>query len=546
MVRGEWLGALEHAVLETLLREGQAAFALHDAHTRYLMVSQALAAACHREVPAFLGRRPAEVLPSGLAEVVQQGVERVLSTGTAARAADPRAWAPDEAGEPPRVWQWLPVLGPAGTLIGVVSMLVDVTERSSQREALRRHDRRLARLTQMTTRLASALTIDEVVRAVRELGRGIGAHRSEVRLLKVDPDRARPRRARGQSGWSAPAAVQPPADWPSLLRAAVAGNVPLYVGNAAELRACLPHQRVSDAQAGPDERAWVVLPLAASGVPLGVLRLAFREERQVSADDRTFLEALAGQCALAVERSRMYEREHQTAVALQRSLLPARLPEIPGAEVRFRYLPGASDVEVGGDWYDAFQLPSGKVALVVGDVIGKGLGAAAGMGRVRSALRALAFTDPEPVAVVSGLDRLFTATESEESLTTLIYAVIDPASGLVDMADAGHLPVLIVSADGAARFVDAGPASTPLGVPEQRVQCRLRLAAGDLVLGFSDGLVENRRRGLGEGLDTLLTVARGHRGGLDDLLDLVVDRLLAGQERDDDMTVIGFRLTAPR
>jgi serine phosphatase RsbU (regulator of sigma subunit) len=296
----------------------------------------------------------------------------------------------------------------------------------------------------------------------------------------------------------------------------------------------------------PGAQSWAVLPLVASGAPLGGLRLLFEGEHRFDADDRAFLDALAGQCALAIERSWLYEREREAALSLQRSLLPRRLPAVRGVEVGYRYLPGAPGTEVGGDWYDCFPLPGSRVALVVGDVIGKGLTAAAGMGRVRTALRALALSDPEPAAVLAGLDRLFTATEDDESLTTVLYGVLDPATGELVIGDAGHLPALVVSADGRTRLVDAGPAATPLGIAEPRTQRTVRLDPGDIVVGFSDGLVETRTRGLQQGLDRLLEVAAGSRtgsGALDALLGTVVDGMLAGQERNDDVTVLGVRIT---
>jgi serine phosphatase RsbU (regulator of sigma subunit) len=184
-----------------------------------------------------------------------------------------------------------------------------------------------------------------------------------------------------------------------------------------------------DRIANSDERSWVGLPLLAAGAPLGALRFSFDRPRRISEEERVFLEALAGQCSLAVERAAMYEREHLTAETLQRSLLPERLPDVAGLVLAASYLPVARNMEVGGDWYDAFWLADRRLAVAVGDVMGKGLIAAAGMGRVRNALRALALTDPRPAAVLGGLDRLFQATEMEEQVTTVAYLVVDPDSG---------------------------------------------------------------------------------------------------------------------
>src|SRR5262249_18536806 len=140
------------------------------------------------------------------------------------------------------------------------------------------------------------------------------------------------------------------------------------------------------------EQAWVSLPLITSGAPFGALQSAFPAPTQITDEDRVFLEALAGRGALALERARLHEREHATAETLQRSLLPDTLPEVPGIALRATYKPVS--IEVGGDWYDAFRLPDGKLAVAAGDVMGKGLTAAAGMGRGRDALGGLAPTGP--------------------------------------------------------------------------------------------------------------------------------------------------------
>ena len=252
-----------------------------------------------------------------------------------------------------------------------------------------------------------------------------------------------------------------------------------------------------------------------------------------------FLEALAGQCALALERASMFEREHTTAETLQRSLLPDRLPTVPGIILEARYLPVTRNMEIGGDWYDAFRLPDGKLAVAAGDVMGKGLTAAAGMGRVRNALRALALTDPRPAAVLAGLDRLFIATELEEQVTTVAYLVLDPASGDGMAGSAGHLPPLLLSVGEAPRL-DKATAGTPLGWASPRQQYAFRLPPGHTAVLYSDGLVENRKRGLDTGLDELVAVAGagsgrsggrpGHAAGIPGGPD--ADRLRAGRRRD--------------
>ena len=260
-----------------------------------------------------------------------------------------------------------------------------------------------------------------------------------------------------------------------------------------------------------------------------------------------FLEALAGQCALAMERATLYEREHTTAETLQRSLLPDSLPTVPGIILEARCLPVTRNMEIGGDWYDAFRLPDGRLAVATGDVMGKGLTAAAGMGRVRNALRALALTDPRPAAVLAGLDRLFQATEQEEQVTTVAYLVVDPVTGDGIAGNAGHLPPLLLSADGPPRL-DNTPAGTPLGWASPRQQYAFRLPPGNTAVLYSDGLVENRKRGLDAGLDELVSVAaRAPLAVVEDpalLLGYLVDQMLAGHEQDDDVTVLVLHVPA--
>jgi serine phosphatase RsbU (regulator of sigma subunit) len=295
-----------------------------------------------------------------------------------------------------------------------------------------------------------------------------------------------------------------------------------------------------------DEQAWVGLPLTTSGAPLGALQFSFTSPHQITDEERVFLEALAGQGALALERAKLYEREHATAETLQRSLLPDTLPDVPGIALRATYKPVS--IEVGGDWYDAFRLPDGKLAVAVGDVMGKGLTAAAGMGRVRNALRALALTDPRPAAVLAGLDRLFLATELDEQVTTVCYLVVDPETGQGVAGNAGHLPPLLLS-PGEPPRLDQTEAGTPLGWASPRHQYPFSLPRGNTAVLYSDGLVENRRRGLDVGLDELVAVAgQAPPDVVTDpqrLIDYLVEKMLAGYEQDDDVTVLVLQMPEP-
>jgi len=437
-----------------------------------------------------------------------------------------------------------------GKIVEWVGASTDVT---GQREAEEMRGRlteqlsaaalRTVRLQQATSMLAEAITVEQVVEVITEVGRSaIGAERSAVAML--DPERLRLRTINLAGLPDTPGAPtgDMPLDVPSVMTAAILARRPLLIESPDNLRRHFEGQANVDMFLRySDERAWVGLPLLSSGAPLGALRFSFARPRKITDEERVFLEALAGQCALALERASLFEREHTTAETLQRSLLPDSLPTIPGIILEARYLPVTRNMEIGGDWYDAFRLPDGKLAVAAGDVMGKGLTAAAGMGRVRNALRALALTDPRPAAVLAGLDRLFIATELEEQVTTVAYLVLDPASGEGMAGSAGHLPPLLLSAEEEPRL-DRVPAGTPLGWASPRQQYAFRLPPGSTAVLYSDGLVENRRRGLDAGLDELVAVAgRAPAEAAEDpavLLDYLVDRMLAGHEQDDDVTVL--------
>jgi len=437
-----------------------------------------------------------------------------------------------------------------GKIIEWVGASTDVT---GQREAEEMRGRlteqlsaaalRTARLQQATSMLAEALTVLQVVEVITEVGRSaIGAERSAVALL--DPERLRLRTINPLGLPDSPGAPggDIPLDAPSVMTLAITTRRPVLVENPESLRRQFDGVANVDLfLAHSDERAWVGLPLLAAGAPLGALRFSFTKPRQITEEERVFLEALAGQCALALERASLFEREHTTAETLQRSLLPDRLPSVPGIVLEARYLPVTRNMEIGGDWYDAFRLPDGRLAVAAGDVMGKGLTAAAGMGRVRNALRALALTDPRPAAVLAGLDRLFTATELDEQVTTVAYLVVDPVTGEGLAGNAGHLPPLLLSRDAPPRL-DTTEAGTPLGWACPRQQYVFRLPPGTTAVLYSDGLVENRRRGLDAGLDELVSVSAQARPGMVEdptrLLEYLVDRMLTGYEQDDDVTVL--------
>jgi serine phosphatase RsbU (regulator of sigma subunit) len=491
------MASSDSALLETLVLEAPVAFAFYDTDLRYRRINRMLADINAVPMHAHIGHRPSEILPDPLGHAIETRLHEVLSSGEVISDDDFTALSPTTGELCHYESQWYPARADDGTVIGVAVLVSDVTDRRRAEAALRRSNDRTARLQLATAALSGALTVGDVRRVMRDLGRDAGfATRTDIDLVDA-----------GRLG-------------------------------AHDVK--VPAERVAFSLDPATREQSVELALVVSGGLIGTLRLALLDGVG-GHEDEAFLGALAGQCAIALERARLYERERKTAVTLQRSLLPDRLPDAPGIELAARFLPGAADADVGGDWYDAFSLPDGRLVLVVGDVMGKGVAAAAGMGRLRSALRALALVNPLPEAVLSGLDRVFTATEEPDQIATLVYLLINPAARRTAVGGAGHLPLVLVRAGRAPELVDAGSGSTPLGWPEPRAQRTLELGPGDLLLGVTDGVVERRGYDLDEGLAELMGCLTAPEDDLDSLVGRVATTMLGHTEGRDDATLLAVR-----
>jgi PAS domain S-box-containing protein len=241
----------------------------------------------------------------------------------------------------------------------------------------------------------------------------------------------------------------------------------------------------------------------------------------------------------------VYEREHKIAETLQRSLLPERLPQIEGIELAARYLPGVRGAAIGGDWYDVLERPDGRVALVVGDVVGHGLRAAATMGQLRNAFRAYGLVESSPSEVVARINRLV-MTGVEEVMATVLYLVLDRETGELSFSAAGHPPPLVLAPDG-PRFLEGGR-SVPIGAADPAVfrEATAVLAPGSSLLLYTDGLVERRDEPLDRRLDKLAEVAGAAGEGLDTLCERVIEAVLGEGDPGDDVALLAVRpLPAP-
>jgi phosphoserine phosphatase RsbU/P len=276
------------------------------------------------------------------------------------------------------------------------------------------------------------------------------------------------------------------------------------------------------------------VPITASGRVLGVLHVGSRTPRRFSDQDIDLLRLVADRAGLAAQ-ARISRLERQTTVALQRSLLPARPPDIEGFDVAARYVPGA-EVGVGGDWYDLFALPTGHVGVVIGDVAGHGLRAAVVMGRIRSALRAYALETHDPADVLTRLDRKIQLFEPG-AMATVAYVVIDPDRTTVSVSLAGHLPPVLIDAQNQTRLLEL-PADFPLGAYPNAPRTTTALPLPQALLLYTDGLVERRGQLLDEGI-TGLIAALGP-GTADELCNRAT-ALLHRSPATDDVALIAVR-----
>ncbi|WP_129668251.1 SpoIIE family protein phosphatase [Phytoactinopolyspora endophytica] len=505
-------------------------FAVFDEQNRYLAVNAFLAERAGKAIAEHLGRRPSEVLPPELAAHTEAMIDRVLRTGETLKTDEPATPVAGSVTYLRSTWY----LVDEGERREVAMFVVDDTSQRSALSALRHSRARNARLLEVAEELAEAVTVQEVATAVSVIGRAtIGASWTAITLIG---ERNRAVELEGPYA----------SDWPEGAETPVMEVVrtgwPVFLGSMEQARQEYPDERFLDFLDHTEERSWAVLPLSTDTGRLGVVRFAFDHEQPFESEVCRFLRAVAQQCSVAFERAKLFEQERTATASLTESLMPQVLPGIEGLELEARSVPGSADA-VGGDWYDAFELPDGTASVVVGDVMGHGLTAASGMGQVRAALRALALADPDPAAVLAGLDRLVEGGGSVE-MATVVYLVVDLAVGVVHLGDAGHLPLVRIPPTGEIELVDSGVDTTPIGVPEPRLTRSIQLQPGEILLAFTDGLVESRNRGLEEGVGELLACLEEQRAAaLDTMLDSVVERLRTAGASDD-LTILALRWEA--
>jgi PAS domain S-box-containing protein len=457
-----------------------------------------------------------------------------------------------------------PVKDPAGQVCGVLVVGVDVTEQQLARQ-------RLALVNEASTRIGSTLDVTRTAEELVEVAVPRFADLAMIDLLDSV--------ARGEE----PATGQPEGAIPlqRLACGSVVQGIPEAVARPGQVDVYPEHSPVAECLAsgrpvsysgdGRDVAEWaradaaraativrhgvksmMLVPLRARGATLGVAVFVRHQRLEpFAADDVLLAEEIVARAAVCIDNARRYTREHATALALQRSLLQQRQPMQSAVEVATRYLPTQSGVAVGGDWFDVIRLSGSRVGLVVGDVAGHGIHAAATMGRLRTAVQTLADVDLEPEELLTRLDDVVARLASEQELSagatdlsaTCLYAVYDPVSRRCTLARAGHPLPAVVKPGGAAEYLDL-PAGPPLGLgglPFEEVE--VELPEGSLLVLYTDGLIESRQRDIDAGLDAMRKAlsevhlrpcgALDALPSLDTVCDSLVDALLPEQVGDD-------------
>jgi serine phosphatase RsbU (regulator of sigma subunit)/anti-sigma regulatory factor (Ser/Thr protein kinase)/uncharacterized protein YigA (DUF484 family) len=410
-------------------------------------------------------------------------------------------------------------------------------ERARLFEAEQRALRRAARLQEVTARLARAVTTEDAARAIlRGATGGVGADAASIALASDEGQALRVIPGLFSSGTlrlRSPFEIS--VNDRSVLAHVYRNGRALWIASPGEWESRFEQGFATQGDLG---RCVYAVPIVAKGEAIGALAVYFQQERaKPSAEDAELISSFAHQAGVALERARAYEVEHEAAMTLQRNLMPDGTGYSATVDVDGRYLPATRGVHVGGDWYDIVDRPDGTVAFAVGDIAGHGLQAAAAMGQVRSAWRALALSMTEPNAILASLDR-FAGGVDGAFFSTILTLLLDPSRNELRYASAGHPPALVIEPDGSTRFLEGGR-SVPLGLPFDlpRPQAHERFGPGSILVVYTDGLVERREESLDRGLERLAQAASRVRAGslteiADGLLELVAD------DRHDDVALL--------
>ncbi|MFH8769177.1 SpoIIE family protein phosphatase [Streptomyces sp. NPDC017958] len=476
------------------------------------------------------GKGVHDYLPRGEAERVSATLRRVLETGDSITDMHVTGFVPGS--EERRHWSvnLYRVHSGSGRPIGIAWLGTDITARRAAAREAAAARRNLALLNEAGARIGNSLDLETTARELLDVVVPGFCDLATVDLYQglLTGDETPPGLADGSAALRRVAFASAVSDAPfsgsgEPVAVGAVHHFPFNSPCADALRTARP-QRVP-AEDGGLVQSMLVVPMVAHDTVVGLAQFARTKGSEPFGDrDRDLAVELAARAAVCIDNARLYRREHERALILQRSLLPPGDPEASGLDIACRYLPGNAATEVGGDWFDVIELPGHRTALVVGDVMGRGLRAAVAMGELRTAVRTLALLDLEPAEVLSALDEIARglgtpggvqqatraarqprdADLSEVYLATCVYAVYDSVTRRCTFANAGHLPPVLVEPGEAALMLDVPP-GMPLGVGgEPFEEVEVELPEGALLALYTDGLVESRDHPLDEGLQAFV------------------------------------------
>ncbi|MFC9278771.1 SpoIIE family protein phosphatase [Streptomyces collinus] len=547
------------AASQAIFGQSPFGFLLIDADLRVRRANMRFASIFGGSPDDHRGKGVHDYLARGEAERVSATLRRVLESGDSITDMHVTGYVPGS--DERRHWSvnLYRVHSGSGRPIGIAWLGTDITARRAAAREAAAARRNLALLNEAGARIGNSLDLETTARELLDVVVPGFCDLATVDLYQglLAGDEAPPGLADGSAELRRVAFASAVSDAPftgtgDSVAVGAVHHFPFNSPCADALRTARP-QHVP-AEDGGLVQSTLAVPMVAHDTVVGLARFSRTKGSEPFGDrDRDLAVELAARAAVCIDNARLYRREHERALILQRSLLPPGDPEASGLDIACRYLPGNAATEVGGDWFDVIELPGHRTALVVGDVMGRGLRAAVAMGELRTAVRTLALLDLEPAEVLSALDEIARglgtpggvqqatraarqprdADLSEVYLATCVYAVYDSVTRRCTFANAGHLPPVLVEPGEAALMLDVPP-GMPLGVGgEPFEEVEVELPEGALLALYTDGLVESRDHPLDEGLQAFVGALTDPSRPLEDVCDHVLSTLDTHHGEDD-------------
>ncbi|MEU9453334.1 SpoIIE family protein phosphatase [Streptomyces sp. NPDC048277] len=540
------------ALSERIVKQSPIGLAVLDTQLRFVSVNPAMERMNGVPAAEHVGRTIREVLPSLDADALESAYLRVLRTGEPVIDESAVGRTPADPDEE-HIWSVsvYRLEDALDNVLGVAASVVDITEAFRAGVEAENARRRLAVIADASARIGTTLDLDRTARELADVAVPELADVASVELLDAvvegrrstlgpaEPAVIRALAVRAEQAADAVRAADAPGTVAryapdrlitACVRTGEAVVVPQVEDEDMPRIAASPEAAVLLGRAGV--HSYLAVPLIARGEVLGALELKrTRNPSPFDDDDLLLARELAARAAVQIDNARWYQNARTTALTLQRSLLPTHPRVTTGLEVASRYQPAGETVEVGGDWFDVIPLEGGRTALVVGDVMGSGINAAATMGRLRTATTTLAYLGLDPAVLLEHLDK--TTSGLDHSIATCVYAVHDPRLRQCRIANAGHLPPARVRPGRPPELLDL-PTGVPLGVGGVPfATTTVDFEPGDELVFYTDGLVETRSHSLDERLDALLALLDDPARPLEEACDLLLRELHHPDNHDD-------------